>query len=134
MIQLQRRLNSLWLRFCFDMLFRLARDPWNYSSSYEQWKYNQELDLLPEFPIANALELGCAEGFFTVKLATRVQHLTAADISTVALARTQQRCTLQQCDNVQLLQLDLIQDALPIEQFDLIVCSETLYYLGNRAS
>lgn len=130
--KLQRQLNSAWLKFSFNMLFRLARDPWQYSSSYEQWKYEQELQLLPPIPFSQALELGCAEGIFTVKLAARVKQLVAADIASVALMRANQRCVLQQCENVQLIQFDITQDELPLERFDLIVCSEVLYYVGNQ--
>jgi SAM-dependent methyltransferase len=129
---LQKRLNSVWLKFSFDMLFRLARDPWQYSSSYEQWKYEQELQLLPSIPFSQALELGCAEGIFTVQLAARVEHLVAADISPIALMRANQRCVLQQCENVRLIQFDITQDELPPERFDLIVCSEVLYYVGSQ--
>ncbi|HEY9800869.1 MAG TPA: SAM-dependent methyltransferase [Leptolyngbyaceae cyanobacterium] len=131
--QLKRDFNSAWLKFSFDTLFRLARDPWQYTSSYEQWKYEQELQLIPPTSISQALELGCAEGIFTVQLAARVEELVAADISTIALTRANQRCVLQQCDNVRLIQFDITQDELPSQRFDLIICSEILYYVGNRA-
>lgn len=131
--QLKRYFNSAWLKFSFNTLFRLARDPWQYTSSYEQWKYEQELQLIPSTSISQALELGCAEGIFTVKLAARVEQLVAADISQIALTRANQRCVLQQCDNVRLIQFDITQDELPAERFDLIICSEVLYYVGNRA-
>lgn len=132
MKQLQRSFNSIWLKFSFDMLFRLARDPWNYMGSFEQWKYQQELQLLPSVPILQALELGCAEGIFTVQLAGRVGHLVAADISSIAVNRAAQRCVLQQCENVQVIEFDLTQDELLADQFDLIICSEILYYMGNQ--
>lgn len=130
--QLQRYFNSAWLKFSFDTLFQLARDPWQYTSAYEQWKYEQELQLLPLTSVFQALELGCAEGIFTVQLAARVQKLVAADISPIALMRANQRCVLHQCENVKLIQFDITQDELPSERFDLIVCSETLYYVGNQ--
>ena len=133
MNQLQQRLNSAWLKFSFDTLFQLARDPWQYTSPYETWKYGQELKLLPPAPISQALELGCAEGIFTVQLAPYVDQLVAADISSIAIARATQRCVLEQCENVQFIQFDLTQDQLPAERFDLIVCSEILYYVGNQA-
>jgi len=132
MKQFQQRLNSAWLKFSFNTLFRLARDPWQYTSPYEKWKYGQELQLLPSAPIPQALELGCAEGIFTVQLAIYVEQLVAADISVVALTRANQRCVLQQRENVRLIQFDLTQDELPVERFDLIVCSEILYYMGDR--
>jgi predicted TPR repeat methyltransferase len=46
--------------------------------------------------------------------------------------RANQRCVLQQCENVRLIQFDITQDELPPERFDLIVCSEVLYYVGSQ--
>jgi hypothetical protein len=37
-------------------------DPWNCDNDYEQTKYKQTLQLLPEEAIGSALELACAEG------------------------------------------------------------------------
>ena len=104
--------------------------PWNYGSPYEQEKYARQLMLMPARPIARALELACAEGRFTEKLAPRVERLIAADISSTALQRARERCCAQQ--NIEFRQLDLAIDALP-EAVDLIVCSEVLYYFAVEA-
>jgi SAM-dependent methyltransferase len=77
---------------------------------------------------AKALEVGCAEGHFTAQLAPLVRSLLAADISQVALERAAVRCA--DCRNVSFMRLDLVADALP-GTFDLIVCSEVLYYLDG---
>lgn len=113
----------------WEDLFR-EPDPWNYGSPYEQEKYARQLMLLPERPIGRALELACAEGRFTEKLAPRVERLTATDISATALGRARDRCRAQQ--NIEFLPLDLAVDPLP-EELDLIVCSEVLYYLDGEA-
>ncbi len=104
-------------------------DPWNYGSAYEQEKYGFQLALLPDGPIENALELACAEGHFTDKLARRVQRLIATDISATALARAAERCSRNA--NIDFRQLDLTADALP-QGLDLIVCSEVLYFLDEE--
>lgn len=78
-----------------------------------------------------ALELACAEGHFTVQLASRVDNLVAADISRIALDRVARRCT--NLKNVRFVQLDLTKDPLP-GRFELIVCSEVLYYAGEQES
>ncbi len=104
-------------------------DPWNYGSDYEQEKYARQLALLPQGPIERALELACAEGRFTEKLAPRVGHLIASDISAAALARALERCRAHA--NVEFRPLDLVVDALP-QDLDLIVCSEVLYYLESE--
>ena len=75
----------------WDKIFSLP-DPWAYESDYEAIKYEQTLALLPEVVFANALEIGCAEGHFSLRLAPKVGSLTAVDISTRALARAQERC------------------------------------------
>lgn len=115
-------------QFYWESLFRVE-DPWNQGSAYEQEKYERQLRLLPEGPIERALELACAEGHFTVKLAERVTNLLATDISTTALARARARAAHH--GNVDFRQLDLFDDVIPAGQ-DLIVCSEVLYDLQDR--
>ncbi|RWA65382.1 trifunctional glycosyltransferase/class I SAM-dependent methyltransferase/polysaccharide deacetylase [Mesorhizobium sp.] len=105
-----------------------TEDPWNYRSPYEQEKYERQLEILPAGPIGRALELACAEGHFTRQLAPRVGHLTATDISDVAVGRARARCSDQ--PNVEFGVLDFSADTLPGEM-DLIVCSEVLYYLDD---
>jgi peptidoglycan/xylan/chitin deacetylase (PgdA/CDA1 family) len=116
----------------FETLFASGPDPWRYTSPYEETKYGQTLDLLPPGPVGRALELACAEGHFTVRLAPRTGHLAAADVSTIALERARRRCAaLPNLENVEFLPLDLTRDPLPGGQ-ELIVCSEVLYYVGGR--
>lgn len=111
----------------WEALFE-SPDPWNYGSCYEQLKYKRTLALLPDEPIGRALELACAEGYFTEHLADRTDRLVAADISTRALERARARCAGRA--NIEFQPLDLVSDALP-GTFDLIVCSEVLYYLAD---
>ncbi|HEX5145518.1 MAG TPA: polysaccharide deacetylase family protein, partial [Conexibacter sp.] len=113
-----------------DGIFSATRDPWRYDSAYEQEKYRQTLSLVPA-GVERALELGCAEGVFTQLLAERVQELTAADISPRALARAAARCAGRA--NVRFEQLDLFEQSLP-GGWDLIVCSELLYYADDRGT
>ncbi|EIG58360.1 MULTISPECIES: trifunctional glycosyltransferase/class I SAM-dependent methyltransferase/polysaccharide deacetylase [unclassified Bradyrhizobium] len=105
-------------------------DPWNYGSPYEQEKYSRQLELLPDQPVDDALELACAEGHFTRQLAPRVKRLQATDISNKALDRARVRCNGHQ--NIEFSQLDLSANPLP-QDIDLIVCSEVLYYLDDEA-
>ncbi|HWL71369.1 MAG TPA: trifunctional glycosyltransferase/class I SAM-dependent methyltransferase/polysaccharide deacetylase [Geminicoccus sp.] len=112
----------------WDEIFR-EPDPWDYTNPYEQLKYRQTLDAIGSGRIPRALELACAEGHFTRELASRVDHLVAADISATALKRAQDRCGSS--SNVEFALLNLCRDDLP-GRFDLIVCSEVLYYVGDR--
>lgn len=103
-------------------------DPWNYVSIYEQVKYEQTLGLVPE-GIGKALELACAEGIFSAKLAQKVGTLTATDISRRAIERASERC--RECGNAEFRVLDFAGEDIPGGQ-DLIVCSEVLYYMDDE--
>nr|WP_210328909.1 trifunctional glycosyltransferase/class I SAM-dependent methyltransferase/polysaccharide deacetylase [Mesorhizobium amorphae] len=116
--------TSFWNRYF------ATEDPWNYSSSYEQEKYERQLEILPAGPIGRALELACAEGHFTRQLAPRVGRLIATDISAIAIGRAEARCSDQ--PNVEFGVLDFSADTLPGEM-DLIFCSEVFYYLDDLA-
>lgn len=105
-------------------------DPWGYGGAYERLKYEQTLALLPDTPVARALELACAEGHFTVQLAPKVGALLAADISAAALERAKVRCA--GLANTEFLRLNFRNEPLPPGPFDLIVCSEVLYFLDHR--
>jgi peptidoglycan/xylan/chitin deacetylase (PgdA/CDA1 family)/2-polyprenyl-3-methyl-5-hydroxy-6-metoxy-1,4-benzoquinol methylase len=106
-------------------------DPWNYQNAYEQTKYQHTLEMLPESPIANATELGCAEGVFTEMLAPRVGSLLAIDVSDKALDRARVRCA--GINNVKFEQHD-IWNGIIGSDWDLIVCSEILYYCRDGAA
>ena len=60
-------------KFILDRVFAWkyrVHDPWSLrSSAYEQTRYQRMLDLLPDRAYPRVLELGCAEGAFTHKLA-----------------------------------------------------------------
>ncbi len=113
-----------------EELFERRSDPWGYGNDYEQTKYRQTLELIPDGPIDDVLEVGCAAGHFTVQLASRARRLVAADISEAALRRAAEHCAGH--DHVCFERLELGKD--PIRgRYDLIVCSEMLYYLGRRS-
>jgi peptidoglycan/xylan/chitin deacetylase (PgdA/CDA1 family)/SAM-dependent methyltransferase len=116
-------------RHYFERVFVARPDPWHYTNAYEQTKYRQTLALVPSPAVETALEIGCAEGRFTQLLAPRVGNLTAADISEVALRRAAARCDGLQ--NVRFHRFDLLEDPVP-GRYDLIVCSELLYFMGDR--
>lgn len=113
-------------------------DPWRYETSiYEQRKYGLTLDAIPrklneaDPPYRRVLEVGCAEGVFTKKLAQAGlgQEIIGLDFMSVALDRARARC--QGFPNVRFVHMDIAKEA-PSGKFDLIFCSEILYYLGPR--
>jgi len=126
---IRHRETLIYGRSHFEGIFSSEPDPWKCSSAYEQKKYEDTLSMLPRAPVERALELGCAEGHFTVQLAPYVGKLIAADISQIALDRAAGRCA--DYVNVNFVRLDFIKDKLP-GRFDLIVCSEVLYYVDTK--
>jgi peptidoglycan/xylan/chitin deacetylase (PgdA/CDA1 family) len=108
-----------------------TENPWHYHRGYEQTKYEQTLALLPDEPIARALELACAEGHFTEQLASKVGRLTASDISSTALGRCRTRCREGNIDNIDFLELDFFREDFG-QAWDLIVSSEVLYYMDSH--
>lgn len=116
----------------FEELFHSGADPWHYETPYEKKKYEQTLELLPQPRFRRALELACAEGHFTRLLAPRADRLLATDFSPTALRRAAARC--QEHRNIEFAPLDLVRDAFPSGRFDLIVCSEVLYYTDSLAN
>jgi len=114
----------------FDMLYFLRTDPWKYrTSELEQGKYRKMLSLLPQETFAQAIELGCSEGVFTEMLAPRTTSLRAVDFAPTAVARATR--LLRSSRHVSVGQLD-IKHTEPGGEYDLIVASEVLYYMGGH--
>ena len=110
----------------FAGFYRADADPWSYeTSSYEADKYRATLAALPDRPIRRALEMGCSIGVFTEMLAERCGELVAADFSAFAVKQTRKRLAGRRSVRVE--RRDL-RDSIPAGPFDVVVCSEILYY------
>lgn len=112
----------------FEAMFRKDADPWNYAASpFEAWKRDRLLKACGDRLYGRGLELACANGETTKRLARRCLNLLAVDSSATVLAEARRRT--KNLDNV-----DLRQATLPAQTpsgvFDLIVASEILYYLS----
>lgn len=115
----------------FERLYQQSPDPWGYRTSrYEQEKYAATLAALPKQTHGLALEVGCSIGVFTGQLAGRCQYVVAIDFSLSALELA--RRNLQSVSNVDLLRASFPEETPP-GSWDLIVCSEVLYYLQPPA-
>jgi predicted TPR repeat methyltransferase len=110
----------------FEALYKGGGDPWNFATSpYEREKYDHTLASLPHDRFGSVLEVGCANGVLTQRLAPRCDRLLGVDVSPTALAAATERCT--GLTNVTLEQRRLPEEAPP-GPFDLILLSEVVYY------
>jgi cyclopropane fatty-acyl-phospholipid synthase-like methyltransferase len=110
----------------FEGLYRADTDPWGFATSaYEQAKYDATLTALGTERSRRALEVGCAIGVLTARLALVCDRLLAVDVSETALEAAKLRCA--DLTNVELRRLSLPAEA-PDGRFDLIVLSEVAYY------
>ncbi|MDF0492889.1 nodulation methyltransferase NodS [Bradyrhizobium yuanmingense] len=107
-------------------------DPWRLDSNpFEQERYTKMLQMcLSKESIRNALEVGCAAGTFTERLAPHCQRLLVIDVMRQAINRARERTKKKA--HITWIVAD-IQRFWTAERFDLIVVAEVLYYLGDIA-
>lgn len=118
-----RSIDPAW----FEALYREQGDPWHFETSdYERSKYDHTLASLPARRFASALEVGCANGVLTERLAPRCERLLAIDVSETALVAARARCAA--LPQVAFDRRRVPQEA-PEGSFDLILLSEVIYYL-----
>jgi 2-polyprenyl-3-methyl-5-hydroxy-6-metoxy-1,4-benzoquinol methylase len=115
----------------FEDLYYESSDPWSYErSEYEREKYASTLRALPSVRISTALEIGCSIGVFTEQLANHCERVLAIDFSERALQLAHSR--LNGLSNVEL-RLASFPEQAPAGPWQLILCSEVLYYLQAPA-
>jgi SAM-dependent methyltransferase len=121
--------GGVYRRAYFELRYR-RRDPWKYlSSAYERERHARMLAWCRLLQPRRILELGCSEGVFTAALAAFSAEVVGLDISARAVARARERCAV--FPGAQIEQADVRRE-LPSGLFDLVVCTEVLYYLEPR--
>lgn len=105
-------------------------DPWDLESSvYERNRCAQLLKMVEDRRYDRVLEIGCGAGYLTRMLASHADHIVALDISQTAIDRARSLGTGET-------QIDFrvanIMDYRPQVDgpWDLVVFSDTIYYLG----
>lgn len=110
----------------FEEVFADDDDPWGFESRwYEERKRDILLAALPRRRYDAALELGCATGVLTERLADRCDEVLAVDFSATALASA--RARLADRPDIDLRAAELPRE-WPDGSFDLVVFSEIGYY------
>jgi len=113
----------------FEDLYERSEDPWSFATSdYERRKYAHTLSTVGAPWCERTLEIGCSIGVFTELLAGKTGELVAIDVSERALARARRR--LHGRRGVRLVRASFPEE-MPTGRWDLIVCSEILYYLDT---
>jgi SAM-dependent methyltransferase len=114
-------------RSFFDDLWQQG-DYWALeTSAFEQEKYAREIALLAGHRYPRVLEIGCGAGAFTRLLADLSDHVLAVDVSAAAI----QRARGVTRSNVEFREANIMETDLELEgTWDLVVMSETIYYLG----
>jgi len=112
-----------------ERLFRVREDPWHFlSDPYEEARLTFLQQLVLRVPHRSILEVGCAEGLLTAWLTTVAERVVAVDVSATACARTRARAMRA---TVVVANMGSFE---PGEQFDLVICSEALYYMRDPAA
>lgn len=100
---------------------------WDYEVPVERERYVRILQAArrhsQQSSWGEALEVGCAQGIFTMELAPHCQSLTACDISPLACERATERC--EPYAHVRIKQIDITQEKLS-GQFDLVFALDLL--------
>ncbi|MBN9200455.1 MAG: hypothetical protein ABS61_02115 [Microbacterium sp. SCN 70-18] len=110
----------------FERFFATHDDPWGFRSSwYEQRKRELLLATLPRATYDAGLELGCATGILTARLAERCAHLVAVDFAEGALTAAARELVGR--DNVTL-QTAALPHEWPDGEYDLVLLSEIGYF------
>ena len=119
----------------FEEVFK-KEDPYGYFvCEWENKKYVRQIEAIKQYSPhpQNILEIGCAEGAHTMMLAGAFPEasILGIDITKTAVKRAKQNC--EYCQNVNIIEADIIelfkQDHFPENTFDVIIQSESLYYL-----
>jgi predicted TPR repeat methyltransferase len=114
-----------------ERLFASSPDPFHFALEPQRFdRATQSLNSCGR-RFRRGLEVGCAEGLFTLELAARCDELLAVDISPTALRRAEEKC--RKLPNVRFALWDLRSDPVP-GTFDLVVATGVLEYICRPAT
>lgn len=125
--------NDRLVRKKYEGFFRKDPDHGRYDTlEFEKRRFALMHGFLEDRRYGRALEVGCAQGHFTDKLSTLCDRVVAMDVSDAAIEYA--RRNLGDRKGVSLVRAN-VRDWVPEGGggFDLIVLSEVLYHLGERA-
>lgn len=114
----------------FEQIFAQDDDPWSLASSaYEAAKFARTIAVLDDRRYAAALEIGCAHGVLTQRLAPFCDDLLAIDIAANAIAQARNRC--RALAQVRFDRIAFPREAPVLAPLDLVLLSEVVYYWSD---
>ncbi|GAA0734840.1 SAM-dependent methyltransferase [Sphingomonas japonica] len=114
----------------FNGIFASSDDPWSLATSaYEDAKFARTIAALGGRRAARAIEIGCAHGVLTQRIAPLCDALLAIDISARAVELARKRCGA--LPQVRFAVAGFPADAPPVTSFDLAILSEVVYYWSD---
>jgi SAM-dependent methyltransferase len=108
-------------------------DAWGFDKSpWERTRLDHLRDRIADRRYARALEIGCGAGHFTERLLPLVDSVLALDVATAAIDKARERLAGKPlAERAELRAVNVMKADLAAEgPFDLVVLSETVYYLG----
>jgi SAM-dependent methyltransferase len=114
------------LQHDFDRIAVLPEEKWNHNVYY----HNFLLSHVP-YRCQHALEIGCGTGGFSQRLAQRAENVLAVDLSSQMVRVGRANCTHYQ--NIEFVDSDILDYALPGNHFDCIATLTTLHHLPLAA-
>jgi len=126
---MDRKLIDQKAQVFFEDLWKVG-DPWELETSqFEKDKYDLQLAMLKNHRYSRALEIGCGAGTFTRRLSGIADRVVALDISANAIARAQEAKFAG--GSIDYRVANVMDYKVGDEgSWDLVVMSETIYYLG----
>lgn len=120
--------NNRWVvRLYFENRYR-SPDPYQTTISQDEIERIEHIfQLVRKNRYRHILDIGCGEGYLVEKLIDLADRITALDLSKIALNRLRKR--LGNKTNISFICTDSLSWQTQ-DQFDLIICTETLYYLN----
>jgi LmbE family N-acetylglucosaminyl deacetylase/SAM-dependent methyltransferase len=109
----------------FEDHYREHPDGWDFGSWYEARKRQVLLAALPRQRYRSVLELGCATGVLTARLAERSDQVLGVDIAEAPLQLARRHVPTARFER------RTVPDEWPAGEFDLVVLSEVGYYLSE---
>jgi 2-polyprenyl-3-methyl-5-hydroxy-6-metoxy-1,4-benzoquinol methylase len=128
--QLYATIDRVYSPARFNRLYQLQFDPYETSTSASEIRKRAViLELISEQKFECALDVGCGLGHLTRKLASVCRQVSGIDFSMEAIAQARK---FSRDDPQVSFQVADIRQLAGSRQYDLIVCSEVLYYLQSK--